>query len=133
MGNLGANVTTADGISAVSWGDNRIDCFARREGSMELVHRFWNGKQWSSWHTLGGVLNSAPCAVSRGPNQINCFALGSNGQLFHIYWNDHKWSGWENLGGEDLQSAPAAVAVNANHIECFVRSTDSNLWHLSWK
>ncbi len=36
----------------VSWGPNRIDCFARGGGD-HMYHKGWNGSEWDDWESLG--------------------------------------------------------------------------------
>jgi hypothetical protein len=40
---------------------------------------------WSSWESLGGILTSAPAAVSWGPNRIDVFARGPRRDLIHTF------------------------------------------------
>src|SRR5258708_3691719 len=53
--------------SCVSWGENRIDCFARG-ADQAMWHRWWNGTQFGGWESLGGVLLNVPNSVSSGAN-----------------------------------------------------------------
>jgi len=39
----------------------------------------------SSWESLGGILTSAPAAVSWGPNRIDVFARGPRRDLIHTF------------------------------------------------
>jgi len=41
--------------SCVSWGPNRIDCFARGTDNA-MWHRWWDGSAWGGWESLGGVI-----------------------------------------------------------------------------
>ena len=67
-----------------SWQQNRLDVFVRGTDNA-LYHKYWNGRQWIDWENLGGVLTSAPAAVSWGPNRIDVFARGQNQNLIHMY------------------------------------------------
>ncbi|HPJ29786.1 MAG TPA: beta/gamma crystallin-related protein [Methanothrix sp.] len=90
----------ASAPAAVSWGPNRIDVFVRGSDNA-LWHRYWDGKTWQPWESLGmppsGGLASAPAAASRGPNKIDVFIRGSDEALWHRYWNGSKWSDWESM------------------------------------
>ncbi len=70
--NLGGNITSDPDIA--SWGNNRLDVFARGpEGG--LIHKSWNGINWSGWESLGGpTLVGGPSAVSWGPGRIDVVA-----------------------------------------------------------
>jgi hypothetical protein len=68
----GPGSTGAGPISAVSWGANRLDVFAKGvDGS--LRHKYWDGSAWQPsptlWETLGYVDNivGEPGAVSSAP------------------------------------------------------------------
>ncbi|HED33887.1 MAG TPA: hypothetical protein ENJ08_06670, partial [Gammaproteobacteria bacterium] len=69
----------------VSWGPNRIDCFARG-GSNRMYHKWWNGSRWAGWENLGGVIKEQPECVSWGPNRIDCFARGGSNRMYHKWW-----------------------------------------------
>lgn len=81
---LGGIVTAGPAIA--SWRPNRVDVFAK--GTNNAVHWKWRdlnegsmGGAWSGWHSLGGVIDSEPAAVSWGPNRIDVFARGMNNNL----------------------------------------------------
>jgi hypothetical protein len=74
---LGGSLRESWAPSAVSWGPNRIDVFARGTND-HLMHRWWDGTAWSGWQDLGGKLTSSPAAVSAGPNDLAVFATQSS-------------------------------------------------------
>ena len=104
--------------SIVSWGPGRYDVFGiGTDGA--LYHKYFSGGSWSgSWENLGGVLISAPTAVSVcitppnshhfagylltytqwGANRLDIFALGTDNAVWHKWWNGSSWRGWERLG-----------------------------------
>ena len=47
------------------------------------------------WESLGGVLTSAPRAVSWGPNRLDTFVRGTDGAMWHQSWNGNSWGGWD--------------------------------------
>lgn len=63
-------------ISAVSWSANRLDIFGLGTNN-EMFHKYWNGSAWgpspTGWEALGGIFNSAPEAVSWGPESSRSF------------------------------------------------------------
>ncbi len=89
------------------------------------------GRGWSSWESLGGILTSAPAAVSWGPNRIDVFVRGTDNALWHIWWDGNRWSSWESLGGM-LTSSPGVSSWQPNRLDVFVRGTDNALWHIWW-
>jgi hypothetical protein len=120
----------ASAPAAVSWGQDRIDCFARGT-DQHLWHKWWDGSAWHGWEDLGGTLASAPAVASWGPNRLDCFVQGPANHLWHKWWDGAAWSTWEDLGG-DLTSAPAVASATKNRLECFVRGTDNHLWRAGW-
>ncbi|MFL5284185.1 MAG: hypothetical protein ACJ8AW_25140 [Rhodopila sp.] len=69
----------------VSWGPNRIDCFAR-DTDRAMYHRWWDGSNWGGWESLGGIILEAPDCVSWGLNRIDCFARGTDRTMYHRWW-----------------------------------------------
>jgi hypothetical protein len=61
---------------------NRLDVFGEDAASTALGHDWWDGTAWHG-EVLDGGLASTPAAVSWGPNRIDVFAQGQNGQLYH--------------------------------------------------
>jgi hypothetical protein len=116
--------------NCVSWGPNRIDCFARGTNAA-MWHRWWNGTAWGGWENLGGVILEQPNCVSWGPNRIDCFARGTDQAMYHRWWDGTAWGGWENLGGAIMEQ-PECVSWGANRIDCFARGTDSAMYHRWW-
>ncbi len=126
--NLGGVILEAP--ECVSWGANRIDCFARGTDSA-MYHRWWNGSSWGGWENLGGVILEEPDCTSWGANRIDCFARGTNARMYHRWWNGSSWGGWENLGGVILDS-PECVSWGPNRIDCFARGTNRAMYHRWW-
>jgi hypothetical protein len=62
---LGGYLTSSPSVT--SWAENRLDVFVRG-GDDALYHRWWDGLGWTDFERLGGKLEGAPAAVSRGPN-----------------------------------------------------------------
>src|SRR5262245_50700609 len=69
----------------VSWGTNRIDCFARGT-DQAMYHRWWDGSAWGGWENLGGIILDQPNCVSWGANRIDCFARGTDQAMYHLWW-----------------------------------------------
>jgi hypothetical protein len=136
-------VITSD-VSCVSWGPNRIDCFARGT-DFAMWHRWWNGGAlstgggWRGWETLGGNIWSAPECVSWGVDRIDCFALGSDNLMWHRWWRaGPSWGEWERpgTGQTPLEGNISCTTWSAggNRIDCFAlsRGRTRNLMHVAW-
>jgi len=124
---LGGNIIEAP--SCVSWGENRIDCFAR--SGQAMLHRWWNGTQWGGWESLGGSLLNAPNCVSWGANRIDCFVRWSDQAMWHRAWDGSQWGGWETFVGGILES-PNCVSWGEERIDCFARGADHAMLHRWW-
>ncbi|MBM3673746.1 MAG: hypothetical protein FJW88_02155 [Actinobacteria bacterium] len=114
--------------AAVSWGQGRIDVFAR--GTDNGLYHQWYDNGWSGWESLGGVLASAPAVSSWAPGRLDVFARGAAGDLIHRYY-DNGWSAWESLSDPGtIGSSPSATSWALGRIDVFVASaTDSQLLH----
>jgi len=120
--------------AAVSWGPNRIDCFARGMNG-HMWHKWWNGTAWSGWEDLGGILTAGPAAASWAANRLDCFAKGGDNALWSrwvdtsvVHNHAGTWSGWHQLGGV-FDDEPGAVSWATGRIDVFVRGTDNHMWH----
>jgi hypothetical protein len=111
----------------------RFDVFVKgSDNGLWHVYTANDSGDWSSWIGLGGVLSSAPTAVSWQDGQrIDVFARGSDNGLWHKWWDGSRWSGWEALGGI-LRGAPVATSWGPGRLDVFIRGTDDRLWHKWW-
>jgi hypothetical protein len=84
--------------AACSWGPRRLDVFVRGAAG-QMLHRQWEGKEWSDFHSLGMPLGAdrAPlpftgtiAACSWGPKRLDVFARAVDGRLYHA-WFDGRW------------------------------------------
>jgi hypothetical protein len=67
---------THSDVAVSSWGTNRLDLF-RKGDDNTLEHRFWDGKVWTDWVTIGTGISDTPAAASWGRNRIDVLALGT--------------------------------------------------------
>jgi hypothetical protein len=116
----------------VSWGADRIDCFARRSNGHLAWSAYAQGK-WSSAQDLGGDLPVAVSCVVRGPGGINCFAPTAKGVLAEIHLNGAKWSAWSSLGGELAIGRASCVSLGPDRIACFARGRSGQLMSRAWE
>lgn len=125
-------------VRAVSWGERRIDLFARSTDNL-LWHRVWSDGQWYSWQSLGNVSTPAqggfppsdPAVASWGPGRFDVFVCGTDRALWQKTY-DGSWSDWESLGGE-FSGNPAAVSRGPGLIDVFTRRVgDAVIQHKSF-
>lgn len=123
------NAPIPNSISAISWGQNRLDLFGRGVNN-DLVHRWWDGVSWSNWESLGGCILNNPSATTWGVNRIDVIAQGCNDTGDNIYqkWFDGTWHDWYNIGGRTEQS-PAITSWGPNRLDIVVRNTGNSLSH----
>ena len=87
--------------------------------------------RWWPWQSLGGVVLSAPEAVTWGPNRLDVFAVGTDHAMWHRWWDGNSWGGWESLGGS-VFSDVSAVSWGGNRLDIFAIGTDNAVWHRWW-
>jgi hypothetical protein len=126
-GNLYAN-----GVSAVSWGPNRLDVFAAsREPGNPLQHWWANGDRFEGPETepfkAGNVAPGTVSAVSSAPNKLDVFAITGSQQLAHWAWDEMGWTG-PNLRGEGIPAGDVSAVVRApRRLDVFVTGAGNTL------
>jgi len=123
-------VEELEGLTAVSWGANRIDLFWVG-ADQSLMHRWFDGSTWSADESLGGRLASRPAVTVWAENQMEVFAILPDGQLWDRYWDGIAWHAWESLGGE-LSGDPAVSSWGPDRLDVFASGRDGRLWHRWW-
>lgn len=107
-------------LAACSGAPHRIDLFARSPDG-DLLHAARSGGTWSAFEFLGAPaairggaaipmgLASPPAACSQGPDRIDIFAVGPDGDLLHTSRNGTSWSGFDSMGMAMLRRAGAEL------------------------
>ena len=150
-------VPLSAGLGACSCGNKRLAVFARGI-SGDLLLKFWDGKAWSAFTSLGSPqqpdaiypavtvpvpLTGPPAACSWGANRIDVFARGAHGELLHRSWDGKDWSSFDSLWmpqagtGSDARSIPFTGMVSActwgeARLDVFARAADGNIYHAWW-
>ena len=88
--------STAKDIGPAGWDQHSGAGIIQAKAAFDLVTRQAN---WSGWESRGGLLTSAPVAVSWGPNRLDVFAMGSDNAVWHRAYDGAGWQAWESLGG----------------------------------
>lgn len=93
----GGSLTSGPG--AISWGDGRLDVFARGSDGV-LWQKWFSGEHggWKPWVRFGGVINSTPSVSSWAPGRLDEFSTGPDGDLQHYYFGTNGWGSWESFG-----------------------------------
>jgi hypothetical protein len=132
------------GLTAVSWGPDRLDLFGSGiDGA--IYHKAWAGgpSWWPSdnpddWHKLGGVTRDVPVAVSWAPNRLDLFVVGGDNAVYHKWWaGGPSWgpsdnpNDWHKLGGT-TKERPAVVSWGKDRLDIFVTGLDGAIYHKAW-
>ncbi|OMP76399.1 hypothetical protein [[Flexibacter] sp. ATCC 35208] len=80
-----ARETTVSQLPAVSWGPNRIDVFYPGQ-TYNMMHKWWDGHNWSGDENLGGVLSSDVGVSSWAAGRLDCFVEGTDSQMYHKWY-----------------------------------------------
>src|SRR5262249_15646710 len=83
--------------AACSWNSSRLDVFARGAHG-NLIHKWWNGVEWSAFESLGmpragdNVIpfSGAVTACTSAENSLDVVAGAIDGRLYHARW-DGTW------------------------------------------
>lgn len=120
---------TADPV-AVSWGNGRVDVFARASDNSLWYQWSENGAVWSEPESLGGELIGGPGASTWGQGRIDVFARGGNNGLWQLTYAG-VWGRWAKVGDDDtMTSEPAAVSWGQGRIDVFAKGNPDGLWHM---
>lgn len=93
---IAMGVTIVGTPASVSWGEGRIDVFAKGSDG-GLWHKWFDQNGWSVWEKLPGGIKDSPSAASWTTGRLDVFGTGEVGDLYH-WWFDSKWNGPESLG-----------------------------------
>jgi hypothetical protein len=126
----GVNFTSAPAIA--SYGHGYWEVYARGGDYALWKKSHYNDTNWwSPWLSLGGVLTSAPAAVSWGSRVNEVFVRNTNNTLSHIsdanYYTPH-WVTEDREIPENL----AAASWESGGLDLFVRSDNGMLVHKSY-
>jgi hypothetical protein len=113
----------------VSWSPERLDVLApAAEG---FGHGYYGADGWAAWERLGGSMaqvmgpGRAVSAATWGPDRLDVFMAGEDGQLQHA-WHDGPvgWGQWDDLGGGiEPGQAVGAISRSRGRLEVFAISS----------
>jgi hypothetical protein len=122
------------GLAAVARG-TEINLFRLGQDNTLYWHQGLDNA--TAWQSLGGMLASAPGAVSSSPTQMQVFARGLDDKLWTITYNNG-WGAWQELSQDGMDddpenviavaSAPAVVSPASSPMTVFVRGSDDQTW-----
>ncbi|KAL8868920.1 MAG: hypothetical protein Q9174_004664 [Haloplaca sp. 1 TL-2023] len=129
---------------AVSWGADRLDIFGLDDNNV-LKHQYFDGTAWQPKYdeleNLGGSCDPEyPIAANTwGPNRLDLFCIGPEGDLLHQYYDGHQWQpeagALESLGftKDGLpDTGPSVVSWGLNRLDVFVGDDMGLIHHIYW-
>jgi len=88
---------------------------------------------WSQkWISLGGILTSSPCVVSRQDGSLDVFVRGTTGALWTRSYNNGAWGAWTSLGGQIAAGTGPGASGWSGRLDVFVAATTGALYQKTW-
>jgi hypothetical protein len=121
------------GPAAVSRALNSVDLFAV-DVNRRLVHKTWNGSQWTDWTQMpAGTFTSGPAVTSRSSGWLDVVALGDDRKVYHCSRvGTQGWSGWSQIPNGTLTSAPTICDWGDERLHVFALGGDRQIHH-AWR
>ncbi|HUI42425.1 MAG TPA: C1 family peptidase [Terriglobia bacterium] len=131
-------------LTAVSRDPNKLDIFlVSTDGGIYTAA--WDANaangQWQGWWRItDGVAapGSAVASVSRDPNKLDVFVIGTDNGIYTAAWDANvangQWRGWWKIldGVAGTGSGVAAVSRDPNKLDIFIVGTDGAVWTAAW-
>jgi hypothetical protein len=115
------------GAAAAAWGSaGETEVFALHEDG-QVWDRYWDGKSWHEWESLGGAFNGQPAAAARGADRIDVFAIGTDGVLRHRWWDGTRWVEWHEIAGAPRGGRAVSCVWSGSRLDVFVWGVDGGL------
>ena len=116
-----------DGAAAAAWGSSgETEVFALHEGG-QVWDRYWDGKSWHPWETLGGAFAGHPAAAARDADRIDVFAISTDGVLRHRWWDATRWVEWRDVAGAPRGARAVSCVWSGARLDVFLWGTDGAL------
>jgi hypothetical protein len=130
-------------VTAVSRATDWLDIFVvGTDGGVYSAS--WNpafSDGWHGWWRIGDISvtpGSWVTVASRGPNNLDIFVTGKNGNIYTAAWGpqtNNTWKGWWQV--KDLkapQGAPVnAISRSADKLDIFVVANDGGVYTAAWE
>jgi hypothetical protein len=129
-----------EGVSAVSWGPDRIDVFAASRAAGNGLQHWWtwtqgNPSAFSAAKNLGGSLATGTVsAVSHAPNRLDVFGISRDQRIAQWQWDGQRWTGpdfrGENIPAGDVSAVVpkvSAVVPKRHRLDVFVTGAGNTL------
>jgi hypothetical protein len=130
-------------VYAVSRSPDKLDGFV-----VGLDKRVWTAAWepaltdgWHGWGPINGVF-AAPgahvTAVSRGPDKLDVFVVGTDGHVYTAAWQPSftdGWHGWWRIGNIKVPQGSAihAVSRSLDKLDIFATDVKGEIWTAAWQ
>lgn len=85
---------------------------------------------WHSSNVGGGTSLDDPALSSSGPNKLDIFVRGLDGNLWQMWTTGIGWNGWQQLSVLSLGSGPSAVSLwGSTRVDIVSRMVDGTIGH----
>ena len=122
---LGAELRA--GAVAAAWGSaGETEVFAIHDDG-QLWDRYWDGKSWHPWESLGGAFSGQPAAAARDADRIDVFAIGIDGVLRRRWWDGTRWVDWRDVPGAPKGGRAVSCVWSGARLDVFVWCADGGL------
>jgi hypothetical protein len=131
-------------VTAISRDPNKLDVFiVSNDGGIYTAawdQNVSNG-QWRGWWRIGNLVakpGSTVSVVSRDPNKLDIFVVGSDGKAYTAAWDQFvsngQWRGWWNIltGVAPAGGIITAVSRDPGKLDVFLVSTDGGIYTAAW-
>ncbi len=141
---LTGRIPPGGSVNAVARDSNKLDIFiVSTDGGIYTAawdQNVASGKWRGWWRILNGVAapGSGVISVSRDPNKLDVFVIGTDGGIYTAAWDQNvdngKWRGWWRIlnGVAAPGSGITAVSRDQNKLDVFVIGTDGGIYTAAW-
>ena len=130
-------------VTAVSRSLNNLDIFATDAGGA-VQTASWQPEFTDGWHgwwpVAGGraAPGAAVAAVSRAPDTLDIFVVGTDGRVWTATWDptvSANWSGWSPIGSAIFPAGSLihAISRSLNKIDIFGTDTRGVVMNAAWE
>lgn len=125
-------------VHAVSRSQDKLDAFVIGTDA-NVYTAAWEpafADGWHGWWGLNGgvaALGAHVTAVSRGPDKLDAFVVGTNGHVYTATWEPSlpdSWQGWTQIGNITVPQGAAihGVSRSLDHIDLFATDVNGLVW-----
>lgn len=127
-------------ITMVAPRSDSMSLFALSRTGRIVTSRWTPNAGWGVWNTVAdgeGMFGTSVAAVSRHPNVIDLFAIGTDGFVHTTSSLDRgkTWHGWRTISDDSVAPGTSVTAVarrERDALDLFVVGKDRRMWTAAW-